>query len=118
MNLKEFIDELSVLKDEYDVEIKGLRVSPDVPIEKDGLSGKDTLNYLEGVGIKRVEFMGLALERKITKREAWVNIYRTQYCEMDARFVSFPTYQSEKEARAAGITNPNYITTVPIEWEE
>ena len=50
-----------------------------------------------------------------TKREGWINLYRT---ETSSQYVTSNLYNSEEKAIEIGRTSENYIATTKIEWEE
>ena len=49
-----------------------------------------------------------------TKREGWVNIFKDE----ELPFINGDIYKSEKEAKEEAEGEPDYITSIKIEWEE
>ena len=48
------------------------------------------------------------------KREGWVNIFKDE----ELPFINGDIYKSEKEAKEEAEGEPDYITSIKIEWEE
>lgn len=51
-----------------------------------------------------------------TKREGWINIYQDIDCK--EYYLTGIIYDSEKDAKEAIKDDPEFITTIKIEWEE
>ena len=48
------------------------------------------------------------------KKEGWVNIFKDE----ELPFINGDIYKSEKEAKEEAEGEPDYITSIKIEWEE
>ena len=50
----------------------------------------------------------------LVKREGWVNLFKDE----ELPFINGDIYKSEKEAKEEAEGEPDYITSIKIEWEE
>lgn len=118
-NLNEYLKDLSqkvVTKDGRKVRIICTNAKNEFPIialitndDKEVL-----MDYNNNGKVSPDEMTDLDLFFAPTKREGWVNIFKDE----ELPFINGNIYKSEKEAKEKAEGEPDYITSIKIEWEE
>ena len=118
-NLNEYLKDLSqkvVTKDGRNVRIICTNAKNEFPIialitndDKEVL-----MDYNNNGKVSADEMTDLDLFFAPTKREGWVNIFKDE----ELPFINGDIYKSEKEAKEEAEGEPDYITSIKIEWEE
>ena len=118
-NLNEYLKDLSqkvVTKDGRKVRIICIDAKNEFPIialitndDKEVL-----MDYNNNGKVSPDEMTDLDLFFAPTKREGWVNIFKDE----ELPFINGDIYKSEKEAKEEAEGEPDYITSIKIEWEE
>ena len=118
-NLNEYLKDLSqkvVTKDGRKVRIICTNAKNEFPIialitndDKEVL-----MDYNNNGKVSPDEMTDLDLFFAPTKREGWVNIFKDE----ELPFINGDIYKSEKEAKEEAEGEPDYITSIKIEWEE
>ena len=118
-NLNEYLKDLSqkvVTKDGRKVRIICTNAKNEFPIialitndDKEVL-----MDYNNNGKVSPDEMTDLDLFFAPTKREGWVNIFKDE----ELPFINGDIYKSEKEAKETAEGEPDYITSIKIEWEE
>ena len=118
-NLNEYLKDLSqkvITKDGRKVRIICTNAKNEFPIialitndDKEVL-----MDYNNNGKVSPDEMTDLDLFFAPTKREGWVNIFKDE----ELPFINGDIYKSEKEAKEEAEGEPDYITSIKIEWEE
>ena len=118
-NLNEYLKDLSqkvVTKYERKVRIIYTNAKNEFPIialitndDKEVL-----MDYNNNGKVSPDEMTDLDLFFAPIKREGWVNIFKDE----ELPFINGDIYKSEKEAKEEAEGEPDYITSIKIEWEE
>lgn len=118
-NLNEYLKDLSqkvVTKDGRKVRIICTNAKNEFPIialitndDKEVL-----MDYNNNGKVSPDEMTDLDLFFAPIKREGWVNIFKDE----ELPFINGDIYKSEKEAKEEAEGEPDYITSIKIEWEE
>ena len=118
-NLNEYFKDLSqkvITKDGRKVRIICTNAKNEFPIialitndDKEVL-----MDYNNNGKVSPDEMTDLDLFFAPTKREGWVNIFKDE----ELPFINGDIYKSEKEAKEEAEGEPDYITSIKIEWEE
>lgn len=118
-NLNEYLKNLSqkvVTKDGRKVRIICTNAKNEFPIialitndDKEVL-----MDYNNNGKVSPDEMTDLDLFFAPIKREGWVNIFKDE----ELPFINGDIYKSEKEAKEEAEGEPDYITSIKIEWEE
>lgn len=118
-NLNEYLKDLSqkvVTKDGRKVRIICTNAKNEFPIialitndDKEVL-----MDYNNNGKVSPDEITDLDLFFAPIKREGWVNIFKDE----ELPFINGDIYKSEKEAKEEAEGEPDYITSIKIEWEE
>ena len=118
-NLNEYLKDLSqkvVTKDGREVRIICTNAKNEFPIialitndDKEVL-----MDYNNNGKVSPDEMTDLDLFFAPIKREGWVNIFKDE----ELPFINGDIYKSEKEAKEEAEGEPDYITSIKIEWEE
>lgn len=118
-NLNEYLKDLSqkvVTKDGRKVRIICIDAKNEFPIV--ALITNDNkevlMDYNNNGKVSPDEMTDLDLFFAPTKREGWVNIFKDE----ELPFINGDIYKSEKEAKEEAEGEPDYITSIKIEWEE
>ena len=118
-NLNEYLKDLSqkvVTKDGREVRIICTNAKNEFPIialitndDKEVL-----MDYNNNGKVSPDEMTDLDLFFAPIKREGWVNIFKDE----ELPFINGDIYKSEKEAKEEAEGEPDYITSIKIEWGE
>lgn len=118
-NLNEYLKDLSqkvVTKDGRKVRIICTNAKNEFPVivlitndDKEVL-----MDYNNNGKVSPDEMTDLDLFFAPIKREGWVNIFKDE----ELPFINGDIYKSEKEAKEEAEGEPDYITSIKIEWEE